>query len=140
MTVEFDDRLRFWTDWPFGSQKLIVAIPALVGDSTVEAALLFDPARESCVISDANAREAGWPGGSGLGPAKLSSRLGSFQGTLDRMNLTFRGFHGETLVIDATWMIIEDWPGPTVIGWRGCLERMRFAMDPMDNWFYFANA
>ena len=54
--------------------------------------------------------------------------------------VTFVGVEKEELPIDATWLIIEDWPGPTVLGWRGCLERMRFAVDPLDNWFYFASA
>jgi hypothetical protein len=140
MTVEFDDRLRFWTDWPVDNHVLLVAIPAVIGNTIEDAALLFDSASDCCIINAANAREAGWPGGLGLGTQWLSSRLGTFEGTIDRLQLTFRGFNGESMIIDATWLIIEDWPGPTVLGWKGCLERMRFAVEPMDNWFYFAPA
>jgi hypothetical protein len=39
--------------------------------------------------------------------------------------------------VDATWFIASDWPGPMVIGWRGCLERMRFALDPGHDTFFF---
>jgi hypothetical protein len=138
MTVDFDDRLHFWTDWPVDHHVLLVAIPAAIGNTSEDAALLFDPASDCCIINAANAMEAGWRGGPGLGTQWLSSRLGTFEGTIDRLELTFRGFNGESLMIDGTWLIIEDWPGPTVLGWKGCLERMRFAVDPMDNWFYFA--
>ena len=140
MTAEFDDRLRFWTDWPAGPHTLLVAIPVVIGNGIEETALLFDPASESCVINATIARGAGWPGGPGLGTQWLSSRLGTFEGIVDRLELTFRGFHGDAMRIDATWLIIEDWAGPTVLGWKGCLERMKFAVDPMDNWFYFAAA
>ena len=40
--------------------------------------------------------------------------------------------------MDATWFVAPDWPGPSVIGWRGCLERMRFALDPGEEAFYFS--
>jgi hypothetical protein len=41
--------------------------------------------------------------------------------------------------IEATWFISPDWPGPLVLGWKGCLERLRFALDPTpeEEWFYF---
>jgi hypothetical protein len=32
---------------------------------------------------------------------------------------------------------VPDWPGPTVLGWRGCLDRFRWAIDPDDEVFYF---
>ena len=40
--------------------------------------------------------------------------------------------------VAGTWFVSEDWPGPNVLGWKGCLERMRFALDPSDESFYFA--
>jgi hypothetical protein len=140
MTVHFADRLRYWTDWPIENFTLIVAIPAMIGTDTEDTALLLDTASDCCVISASNALASGWGGGFGLAKQKLSSRLGNFEGVTDRFDLTFRGFNKETLVIDATWLIIEDWPGPTVLGWRGGLERIQWAMVPMDNWFYFAAA
>ncbi|MBI4531612.1 MAG: hypothetical protein HY709_08815, partial [Candidatus Latescibacteria bacterium] len=44
---------------------------------------------------------------------------------------------GENVEVEATWFISPDWPGPIVIGWKGCLERLRFAVDPSEDTFYF---
>jgi hypothetical protein len=32
-----------------------------------------------------------------------------------------------------------EWPGPMVLGWKGCLERIRFGFDPNVESFYFAD-
>jgi hypothetical protein len=127
-------------DWPDRDYKLIVAVAVRIGDERDTSVLLFDPACEYCVISQALARAAGWQFSLDLPAQGISTRLGHFDGVIDRMALTFVGVDDEELPVDATWMIIADWPGPTVLGWRGCLERMRFAVDPLDNWFYFAAA
>ena len=51
----------------------------------------------------------------------------------------FLATEGDNVVVEATWFISEDWPGPAVIGWKGCLERFRFALDPSDDSFYFGS-
>lgn len=68
-----------------------------------------------------------------------STRYGLLQGRLERLPLTFTAEEGEEVEIDATWFVSEQWPGPLVIGWTGCLERMPFALDPSpgEEWFYF---
>lgn len=45
---------------------------------------------------------------------------------------------GKSMTVEATCFVSAAWPGPLVIGWKGCLERMRFALDPDDEFFYFA--
>jgi hypothetical protein len=45
---------------------------------------------------------------------------------------------GQALDIEATFFISPDWPGPPVLGWRGGLERFRIALDPFEEWMYFA--
>lgn len=37
---------------------------------------------------------------------------------------------GEDMVIDATCLVVADWPLVDVIAFRGCLERVRLAFDP----------
>jgi hypothetical protein len=51
----------------------------------------------------------------------------------------FEADEGSPLAVEATWFVADGWPGPIVIGWKGCLERMRFALDPSADAFYFAN-
>jgi hypothetical protein len=98
-------------------QSLLVMIPCEVGEMSAPVQALFDP---------------------GLTGAALQTRLGTISGSIERISLRFPAIEGASLEIDATCFISPDWPGPTVLGWRGGLERMRFALDPNDNWFYFA--
>jgi hypothetical protein len=68
---------------------------------------------------------------------RLLTRFGTFAGDLERIPLHLPAEEGELLTVDATWFVCEDWPGPTVLGWKGCLERIRFAFDPSEETFYF---
>jgi hypothetical protein len=49
---------------------------------------------------------------------------------------------GESLTFEATAFLPEtetqgDWALPSFLGWQGCLERIRFAVDPAEEVFYF---
>ena len=67
----------------------------------------------------------------------LSSRLGVFTGDLCRSSITLLADEGDSLTVEATVFVCADWPGPSVIGYNGFLERVRFAVDPTTNLFYF---
>ena len=57
------------------------------------------------------------------------------------MDLTFMADEGEDVTVEATVFIPKIDPAlwflPSFIGWTGCLERLRFAIDPLDETFYF---
>jgi hypothetical protein len=46
---------------------------------------------------------------------------------------------GDSLRIDATVFVSSDWPrrAGTFLGYSGLLERIRFAVDPQKNDFFF---
>jgi hypothetical protein len=48
--------------------------------------------------------------------------------------------NGQSLRVDATVFVSEDWTGPTLLGYSGLLEALRFALDPPRNHFYFGRA
>jgi hypothetical protein len=74
----------------------------------------------------------------GDGPeAQISTRHGVVAGRLERVTLTFPASAGESLDIDATVFVSRAWPAGTFVGWTGLLERVRFAVDPRENHFYF---
>lgn len=75
--------------------------------------------------------------GEGLGRRTLHTRLGSFNGCLERHPITLTATEGENVTFDATWFVSDDWWGPIVLGWNGCLDRVRFAVDPEDERFLF---
>jgi hypothetical protein len=68
----------------------------------------------------------------------LSTRFGTLIGRLERVSVTFDAGEGQPLEIPATCFASADWPGPMVIGWKGCLERMKFGFDTASEEFYFA--
>jgi hypothetical protein len=63
--------------------------------------------------------------------------LGRVRGTLFRGLIALLADGGEPLEVDATIFISPDWTGPNFIGYQGLLQRIRFAIDPETNLFYF---
>ncbi len=62
----------------------------------------------------------------------MSTRLGRIFGELHRVSITLLTDPGQgvELTVESTSFISEEWEGPTVLGYRGFLERIRFALDP----------
>ena len=67
----------------------------------------------------------------------ISSRLGDYISDLCRAPITLLADEGESLAVEATIFVCPEWSGPHVIGYNGLLERIRFAVDPSLNSFYF---
>lgn len=67
----------------------------------------------------------------------MSTRLGTFRGDLYRGPLFFEAREGEPLDVEATVFLSPHWRGPNFIGYQGLLQRIRFAVDPEVNLFYF---
>ncbi|MFL6235648.1 MAG: hypothetical protein ACJ76N_21100 [Thermoanaerobaculia bacterium] len=67
----------------------------------------------------------------------MSTRLGTFRGDLYRVPLFFEALDGEALDIEATVFVSPSWPGENFLGYEGLLQRIRFAVDPEVNLFYF---
>jgi hypothetical protein len=108
-----------------------------MGDLAIFNLALLDTGSEWCVLPPALARDLGLDTASDASTPRLLSRFGAIAGRLERVPITFHASEGENLTIEATCFVSADWPGPLVIGWKGCLERMRFAFDPGDDSFYF---
>jgi hypothetical protein len=75
-----------------------------------------------------------------FGPVVLRQK--KFHGTLHRADVTLEAEQGKSLKLDATVLVprlepYDVWDLPSFMGLRGCLERIRFAVDPSTNTFYF---
>ena len=70
--------------------------------------------------------------GPAVEPITLDTRRGKMTGHLHRMmvSLLAEPGKGNDLQVDSTVMVAPDWDGPPVLGFRGFLERLRFALDP----------
>jgi len=73
---------------------------------------------------------------------KLMIRGTLYAGRLLRMGISLRAETGTALEVDATVFVPtltpgDTWPHPNFIGLDGFLNRIRFAIDPTENAFYF---
>jgi hypothetical protein len=119
------------------AHRLLVAVRCCLGDLVAEDTALLDTAAEWCVLSAELLERLGGVEEVEGPPVRLSTRLGSFTGDLVRIPVRFSAEFGQALTVEATWICCADWPGPLVLGWTGCLERFRFALDPETETFYF---
>ncbi len=131
----YTGRSGYSADYTEGAHQLLVAVECLVGEYSVHA--LLDTGSQWCVLP-AKIAEVLDNADESSGPVeRLHTRFGTFEGRLIRIPLAFVAEEGDTVDVDATWFVSPDWSGPAVIGWKGCLERLRFAIDPTLEHFYF---
>jgi hypothetical protein len=106
--------------------------------------MILDTGAPWCILDPEIAEDLGLAIDNGYIPEKpLTLRDGSYSGTLIRMRLCVPAEQGDDLVIEATVFVPilppdESWEYPSFIGLDGFLSRVRFAIDPGDNSFYFA--
>lgn len=79
-----------------------------------------------------------------IGSLRLLFRGTIYLGHLHRIPLTLQADEGSSLTIEVTAFVPQlppgaTWPDefPCVLGMSGCLERIRFAIDPFTDTFYF---
>lgn len=140
---------------PFHGGEQMYPVPLAVecrvaGQQFTELAL-FDTGADHTLIGDALAqilREEGALGES-LGPLQYSTRLGAMTCSLHELQVTFvadpQG--GHDITVDAVCAIPSqgEWSGPTVIGFYGVLECLRFAIEVQQaagavSWLYLGHA
>jgi hypothetical protein len=116
-----------------------IMIPVAVGPISEPVLAVVDTAASWCIFE----REVGSILAQGLtripGRVSLSTRLGVLQGVLYMGQITLPADEGEPLDVDATVFVSPDWPGPNFLGYQGFLQRIRFAVDPESNTFYFGS-
>jgi hypothetical protein len=132
-------RSRF-LDYPPGSpertSKIFVKIQVESFDAVVFAQL--DTGAAWSMLDAEVAEILSLLGGEGE-PVTVSTRLGKVNGRLERTSLAIVADEGESISIDATVVVSPDWHAGNFLGYSGLLERVRFALDPSDNSFYFGS-
>jgi hypothetical protein len=71
---------------------------------------------------------------------EVSTRLGPIKGSIDRVDITVLANVGESIIVDCTVLVPDTLPSTwrgNFIGYVGCLQRFRFAVDPSKNHFHF---
>jgi len=72
----------------------------------------------------------------------IDTRFGRLRGSLYRLSIKLLASEGSGIEIQATAVVPDadeqNWrDAPTFLGFQGCLERLRFAVDPFEEKFYF---
>jgi hypothetical protein len=135
----YSGRATYYPDYVEPPHRLFVAVSCYIGDNGIPLVALLDCASEWCVLSAIVAEDAGLELESDGITVSLDSRFGIIAGRLERLPLRLMAMEGDSAEIEATCFVSADWPGPMVIGWKGCLERIRFGLDPSEDAFYFAS-
>lgn len=119
-----------------GSAKIFVRIAPEGFGGPVLAQL--DTGAAWSVLNAEIAEALGLLGGDGE-QIKIGTREGVVDGRLEDATLTLLAQHGESVVVNARVFVSREWQGQTFLGYMGLLERIRFALDPQANDFYFGS-
>jgi len=133
---------RYRDHYP-GQQQFARIVLAVTLEKRLPVQAVVDTGAPWCVIDPMLAKQVKPIAGVGYAPGmKLMIRGVRCEGRLVRMLISLEAEHGETLDVDATVFVPqlpsgEAWPHPNFIGLAGFLNRIRFAIDPSENAFYF---
>jgi hypothetical protein len=148
MSLFFADHSIFATGWqsqvyytptmqePKSRLILHVAIEGMMTQAMVDTGGLY------LFCSPGMARRLALDEAAALGSQTLIFREDRVRGTLHRLTLTLFAEAGEDLMIETTAFVpgasYESVPDlPSILGLHGCLDRLRFAFDPLTDTFYF---
>ncbi len=70
----------------------------------------------------------------------LHTAAGRKEGSLERVPITLIAEGGESLEVDATLFVCDDWDRGSFLGYGGLLERIRVAVDPSSRKYYFGRS
>jgi len=136
--IEFASGRSRFLDYTPGSQergsKIFIKIQAESIDGVVFAQL--DTGAAWSILDAEIAETLSLLGGDGE-PVTMSTRLGKVNGRLERTSLAIIADEGEAINVEATVCVSPDWHAGNFLGYGGLLERVRFAVDPSENSFYF---
>jgi hypothetical protein len=128
---------RFHDQAP-GSQELTAKIFVKIEFPGLDGSLLaqLDSGSAYPMLDSGIARALGVLDGDGE-PAQVDTRLGKVDGRLERIRLTLIADEGDSLDIEAVFLVSRGWSGKTFLGYSGFLDRLRIALDAPRNLFYF---
>jgi hypothetical protein len=118
------------TKTPWRSSTLPLAIRCQLGSVAIPHWMLWDTGSHWSVMGSRLAQLVAGDMGPKMAPIAIETRFGRWTGHLRRLTTTILASAGRDMAVDATWLVLdEDWPGPTVLGVRGFMERIRFGFD-----------
>lgn len=99
---------------------------------------LLDTGGHYCILNEEVAAFFGDQFGESLGETVLRTAHGPVRGPLYLLRIELIARVGEDLEFEVVALIPPGWRAPNFFGYSGVLDRLRFAIDPESNRFYFA--
>lgn len=134
--------MRYYDHYPEDAPNVRMVLPVILGQKEpVE--MIVDTGAQWCIIDPALVEILGLDYGENHTPAaKLIIREETFDGKLMRANIKIPAEKGDDLTVEATFFVPilqygQTWNKPNFLGLDGFLNRIRFAVDPGENVFYF---
>lgn len=91
---------------------------------------LLDTGSHYCFMQQALAEQLELSPETGMPSPPVSTRFGTINGGFHRCEVRIPAKVGKDLIVDATWIVSAEWPGPTVLGWIGFLQGTAFGCHP----------
>ncbi len=125
-----------------GEESLRIFVPIRIGEQRTIAAL--DTGGAYFVCDPELAAGMGLDAATALMTRGLRVRGMRYEGALHRESLTLVAEKGQSVPIEVTVFVPhltpgQEWHLPSFLGLHGCLERLRFAVDPGAEMFYFGS-
>ena len=123
---------RYFTDHNSGSRRLSVAVNCRLGNLEVTDIALCDTGAEWSVVGGDTAELLEEYFGPPIRSVPMDTRFGRLVGDLRNLDIHLLADPdmGAGVKVESTVLVIKEWPGPTVLGFHGFLEKLRFALDP----------
>ncbi len=100
---------------------------------------LLDTGAPYCILNDEVTRQVEDQLTDHLGPAVLRTAHGTAHGELYLLRIILIADTGADHDLDSVVFIAPEWRTSSFIGYSGVLDRVRFAVDPHANRFYFGD-
>ncbi len=116
-----------------------IYVPFRPQGASIRFAGLVDTGGHFCILSPEVVDLIGEALGDHGEKTSLLTAQGRLSGRLYRHRVELLAKKGENLDVEATVLVSPDWRGPSILGYTGFLERIRFAVDPRTNRFHFGS-
>lgn len=138
-TQTYRGRSRSRTFYQYGPHRLVLSEECRLEGISNHLVALLDTGAEWSLLPTEVARELGFGPEYDEPMEEYSVRGGVLTGRRAKLLTSFPAADGDELTLDAAWFVADNWLGPVVLGWSGCLEGFRFALNPTPDseFFYF---
>lgn len=121
-----------------------IVLPIFVEmDKSIQTQAVLDTGAPYAILSPAIAKAAGFTSDQALDRISMLVRGGWLDGSLTRLSITLQATQGNDLTVDTTAFIPDSqdsWGDfPSFLGLTGFMERVRFAIDPNTDTFFFGS-